>query len=124
MDSEDNDLRQVWCSAARGATDIQLVVCVAVAVVIAVSFAVALLIDVRRSLQWWPAVLPGLFAGAFGVWGIADREIEGNVTTGGGTRSSRRMLVALRWASAFAAGLVGVLAALGILKLTIGTWIS
>jgi hypothetical protein len=124
MASEDSDLREIWCSAARAATDMQLVACVAVAIVVGLSFAVALLIDVRRALNWWPAVLPGLFAGTFGVWGIADREIEGSIAVGDGTPSSLRVLVALRWCSAFAAGLVGVLGALGILKLTLGTWIS
>jgi hypothetical protein len=122
--SEDSDLREIWCSAARRASDTQLVACVAVAIVVAVSFAVALLIDVRRAFTWWPAVLPPLFAGAFGVWGIADRELEGSTAVAGGTPSSRRALVALRWCSALAAGLVGVLGALGILTLTIGTWIS
>jgi len=124
MASEDTDLRAVWCSAARSATDMQLVACVAVAIVVAVSFAVALLIDVRRAFNWWPAVLPPLFAGAFGVWGIADRELESSTAVGDGTPSPRRALVALRWCSALTAGLVGVLGALGILKLTIGTWIS
>jgi hypothetical protein len=122
ISSDNAELRDVWCSAARSASDAQLVACVAIAILVALTFAVLLFVDVRRTLSWWPVLLLGLLAGAFGTWGIADRELSG--ARPDEERLSRRTLSALKLCSAVAAGAVGVLAALGILRLTIGTWIS
>jgi hypothetical protein len=96
------------------------VACVAVAIVAALGFGIGLLISVRRVFPWWPLVLPALLAGAFGVWGIADRELG----EPGRRQKSRRMFAAIKLCSGVAAGVVAALAAIGILKLTIGTWIS
>jgi len=117
--SDAGELREVWSSAARRASDAKLVACVAVAIVAALAFGVGLLISVRRTFPWWPLVLPALFAGTFGVWGIADREMSDTTR-----RSSHRALAVAKLCSAVAAGVVAALAAMGILKLTIGTWIS
>lgn len=117
--SDAGELREVWSSAARRASDAKLVACVAVAIVAALAFGVGLLISVRRTFPWWPLVLPALFAGTFGVWGIADREMSDTTR-----RSSQRALAVAKVCSAVAAGVVAALAAMGILKLTIGTWIS
>lgn len=124
MDAENGDLRDMWCATARRATDLQLVVSVAVALLIAIAFTIFVLIDVRRALPWWPLVLPILFAGAFGLWGIADRELESRRTSHGSGRVSHDALIALRAGAAVAAGIIGVLGILGMLRLTIGTWIS
>jgi hypothetical protein len=120
MSTEDGDLRDVWCSAARRATDAQLVACVAAAMVAAVAFGIGALVDVRAAFRWWPLVLPALLAGAFGVWGIADRQIAEESTTS----ASRRALEAVKWCAAAGGGVVGALAAVGVLRITIGTWIS
>ena len=117
--SEAGDLRDVWSSAARRASDTQLAACVALAIVAALAFGVGLLISVRRTLPWWPLVLPALLAGTFGVWGIADRELSDSTR-----RSSQRALAVTKVCSTVAAGVVAALAAMGFLLLTIGTWIS
>jgi hypothetical protein len=117
---DDGDLRDVWCSAARRASDAQLVVCVGLAIGAALTFVIGALVDLQRALRWWPLILPGQFLGTFGLWGIADREIQEKREG----RVSRRILVAVKWCSVFAAGIVGALAAIGVLRLTIGTWIS
>lgn len=117
--SDTADLRELWSATARGATDAQLVACVVIAFAAAIGFGIGALVSVRRAFQWWPLLLPALLAGTFGVWGIADREM--------GERSGerwRRALAATKWCSAVAAGIVVALAAIGILKVTIGTWIS
>jgi hypothetical protein len=118
--SESGDLRDLWCSTARRATDAQLVACVAVAVVAAIAFGVGALIDVRRATHWWALLLVALLAGTFGVWGIADREMAERSTS----RLSQRTLVAVKWCSGVAAGVIAALATIGVLRITIGTWIS
>lgn len=118
--SDAADLREVWSSTARRATDAQLVACVVVAIAAAIAFGIGALIDLRWTMRWWPLLLLALLAGTFGIWGIADREMG----EGGGQRWSHRALAATKWCSAIAAGIVAALAAVGILRITIGTWIS
>lgn len=118
--SEAGDLRALWCSTARRATDAQLVVCVALALVAAIGFGVGAFVDMRRTSGWWPLMLLALLAGAFGAWGIADRELH----DGTPSPTPRRVLEAMRWGAGVAAGVVAALATLGILRFTIGTWIS
>jgi hypothetical protein len=115
-----SDLGAVWSSAARRATDAQLAVCVVVAVVAALVFGIGLLVSVRRVFPWWPLVAPALAAGTFGVWGIADRELREKHRR----HWSRRALAAAKMTSAVAAGIVAGLVAIGVLRFTIGTWIS
>jgi hypothetical protein len=117
------DIRELWYDAAHRASDAQLVACVAVALIAAVGFGIAMLVDVRRTLRWWPLILPAFFVGTFGVWGIADREL-GARDTGKAPRLSTRMLSVVKICSVVAAGIVGALAAIGLLELTIGTWVS
>jgi hypothetical protein len=118
--SDTSDLREVWSSTARRATDAQLVACVVVGIAAAIGFGIGALVDLRLAWRFWPLVLLALLAGTFGIWGIADREL----LEGGRQRWSRRALAATKWGSAIAAGIVAALVAIGILKLTIGTWIS
>jgi hypothetical protein len=118
--SDTADLRELWSATARRATDAQLVACVVVAITAVIAFGIGILLSVHRALQWWPLFLLALLAGAFGVWGIADREMSEDR----GRRWSRRALAATKWCSAIAAGIVAALATIGILKITIGTWIS
>lgn len=120
MTSESGDLRDLWCSTARRATDAQLVACVAVAIAAALAFGIGALLDVRRAFHWWPIVLPALLAGTFGLWGIAEREmVERNAS-----RVSRRALAAVKWCSVVAAGIIVALATVGVFRITLGNWIS
>jgi hypothetical protein len=119
--SESGDLRDLWCSTARRASDSQLAACVAVAIAAGVGFGIGALLDVRRAFHWWPLVLPALLAGTFGLWGIADREM---VEQSASPLLSRRALGAVKVCSAVAAGVIAALATIGVLRLTIGTWIS
>jgi hypothetical protein len=120
MTSESGDLRDLWCSTARRASDIQLAACVALAIGAAIGFGIGALVDVRRALHWWPVLLPALLAGTFGLWGIADREMLERSAS----RLSRRALGAVKVCSAVAAGVIAALATIAVLRITIGTWIS
>ena len=60
MAADERDLRDLWCSAARQASDAQLIGCVAIGLAAVLAFAVGALIDVNRTLRWWPVILPAL----------------------------------------------------------------
>ncbi|HEY4306425.1 MAG TPA: hypothetical protein VGM82_18265 [Gemmatimonadaceae bacterium] len=117
---ESGDLRELWSSTARRATDAQLVACVAIALAAASGFGIGALIDFRSASRWWPIVVPALMLGTFGAWGIADRELNERSTSSASTGA----LAAVKWCSAIAAGMLGAIAAIGVLRITIGTWIS
>lgn len=103
---------------ARAATDGRLALDVAVGVVAVIGFGI-----------WRPALwLIGLSAGAglaaFGVWGIAEREIHDR-TRGAGPRP--RLVLALRVLQGISigAGILAVaVAGLTLFGMALGTWIS
>lgn len=123
MTADSADLRSLWTSAARHASDGQLVACVVVAVVTLVAFLLGLMVSVAGAFRWWPIVLPGLFAGAFGAWAIADREIVQRESKPDSMRAPRTLRAA-RLLAAVAASIIGMLGVLGLLRITLGTWIS
>ena len=107
-------LGQLLSARARGASDLRLAIDVAVGVVIAVAVAV-----------WqppaWPVILAaGLCFGAFGAWGIADRELRER----GEAATSVRWLRVVRQAAALLGVLAAVALLVGVLALALGTWIS
>ena len=119
----DADLRDLWRFYARKMNDTALVACASVSVVLVVAFALIALLNARWALHWWPLMLPPVFAGAFGVWGIADRELSERKHAANGPVPSR-MLVILEWAAACVAALAAAGAVIVFLRVTVGTWIS
>jgi hypothetical protein len=107
-------LAELLSTRARRASDLRLAVDVAVGVV------VAFVAGIVQPAGWHLLLSAGVCVGAFGAWGIADRELRerGEATAGA------RWLRTGRWA----VGLVGALAAmalfLGLFALALGTWIS
>jgi hypothetical protein len=70
----DDSLGAVWRRLARAATDGQLAACAAA---LPLALAVALAVVFTRphwAVRWWPAVAAPMLVGAFGLWGIGDRE--------------------------------------------------
>lgn len=69
--------------------------------------------------SWWQFVLAPLAVGAFGLWGIADRELADATTT------TRRMaLVAARWVAAALGTLFVLVSAFRIVGAVVGRVIS
>ena len=117
-------LPELWRRAAARASDSWLAGLAGVgAVAAAAGCAVALGVAPGRLASWWPALLPAIAAGSFGLWGIAAREEAERRSSAGGSRGWLATLVALRWLAAVTASvtlgvalvlLLGV--ALGIVK--------
>ncbi len=124
------DLRELWYQYARATSDARLVTLAAVGLVGVVGFTVLLFLDVTRVARWWPLVLPVAFAGAFGVWGIADREIAsspgapGDAKAGSDQNEARRGWLLVRGTASAVAGAAGIAAMLEVLRVGLGTWIS
>lgn len=97
---------------ARGASDGRLAVHAGVGLVAAV---VALL---TRPPLWLPLVLLALALGAFGAWGIADRELGERQAAG----RAQRGLRLVRDAVAVAGALAAIAAALLLFFGALGTW--
>jgi hypothetical protein len=114
------DLRALWHRTARRATDGQLVACVAGGLVAIGGFVTALLLGVESALHWWPGLLPAAFVAAFGMWGIADRELSERRAAG----VARPVLTIVRLAAALAAAAAVAISGLLFLRATLGTWIS
>jgi len=119
----DADLRDLWRFYARKMSDTALLVCATVSIFLVAAFAVTTLLNARWALHWWPLMLPAVFAGAFGVWGIADREISEGTRAANGP-VPKRMLVILEWAASVVAALAAAGAVIVFLRVTVGTWIS
>ena len=107
-------LAELLSTRARGASDLRLAIDVAVGVVLAVVVAI-----------WrppvWPVILAaGLCFGAFGAWGIADRELR---ERGEGSPSSRWLRLG-RQAAALLGTVAGIALLLAVMALALGTWIS
>lgn len=125
------DLRELWYQHARATSDARLAALAAVGLVGVVGFVALLFVDVTRVARWWPLVLPVAFAGAFGVWGIADREIGAPPAAATGDENPRsernaahRGWLLLRGTASAVAGAAGIAAMLEVLRLGLGTWIS
>ena len=107
-------LAEFLAHRARQASDLRLVVDAAA------GFVIAVLIAILRPPVWVPLAAFAFALGAFGAWGILDRETSDPASVSG----RRRILVASR---AFI-GALGVLAAVvGGISLffgLLGTWIS
>src|SRR5262245_35570461 len=74
-DTEES-LAVFWRRFARRATDAQLALCAAA---FPIGLAGALVITFTRphwAVRWWPVIAFPLLVGAFGLWGIGDRERE------------------------------------------------
>jgi hypothetical protein len=112
----DEGLAGVLTSRARAASDLRLILDVAVGLLVALAAAI------WHPRAWIVPVSIGLVLAAFGGWGIADRELAERVGETGG-----RSLGGLR----FARGLAVIVGALGtivacfaVLGLALGNWIS
>jgi hypothetical protein len=113
-DSAHPSLAELLTSRARRASDLRLALDVAVGIV-AVGVAA-----IWRPAGWLMLAAAGLCVGAFGAWGITDRELRERAE---GTTVARSLRVARRLAVA-----LGTLAAVALLltlcALALGTWIS
>lgn len=69
--------------------------------------------------SWWQFVLAPLAIGAFGLWGIADRELADATTT-----TRRRALVAARWITAALGTILVLVSAFRIVGAVVGRVIS
>ncbi len=118
----DAQLLDVWRYWANRATDTQLVVMVVASIVAVAVFAVVGALAAPWALRWWPSVLIPAFAGAFGTWAIADREVADRSRRG--ERGGIGVWVALKLAAASAAAAAALAAVFVFLRVTIGTWIS
>jgi hypothetical protein len=120
----DADLRDLWCFYARRMPDTALALSVLVSILLIMAFAIVALTRARWGLRWWPTALLPMFAGAFGAWGIADRELSDRRRGSDSRLFADRMLVAVEWASCIAAALAVAAAMIVFLRVTVGTWIS
>jgi hypothetical protein len=114
------DLFALWQRTARRATDGRLVACVAGGLVSIGGWVIAMLLGAESAFRLWPGILPAVLVTAFGVWGIADRELSEQR----GPRVAQPLLMVVRWAAALAAGSVAAISALLFLRAMLGTWIS
>jgi len=120
----DSDLGELWRLYAHRTSDAGLVLCVSVSILSIAIFAVVALFRAHWALRWWPIVLPPVFVGAFGAWGIADRELAERRRDANARPKAIQALVGLEWASCIAAGLAGAAAIIVFLRVMVGTWIS
>ena len=103
---------------ARGASDARLALDVAGGVI------AAIVIGIWRPRAWPIAISAALGLASFGVWGIAEREIQERASVSG---AGRRVVLALRVVQGISIG-AGILAALiagfALLGIALGTIIS
>lgn len=76
-----------------------------------------------RRPDWWALVLPLVSVGAFGIWGILDRERTGHEAEQRSV-AARRALVVGQWLACAAGTLAAVVAAFALLGVVFGTVIS
>jgi len=120
----DSDLGELWRLYAHRTSDTGLLLCVSVSILLIATFAVVALLRAHWALRWWPIVLPPVFVGAFGAWGIADRELAERRRGANARPAAIQVLVGLEWASCIAAGLACAAAIIVFLRVMVGTWIS
>jgi hypothetical protein len=107
-------LPELLSTRARRASDLRLAADVAVGVT------VAFVAGIVQPAGWHLLLSAGVCVGAFGAWGIADRELR---ERGEGTASARWLRTA-RLAAALLGALAAVALFLRIFALLLGTWIS
>ena len=120
----DPTLVELWRRTASRASDARLAGLAALgAVAAAAAVTLGLGVVPGRVARWWPLLLPGIAAGAFGLWGIAAREEAERRAAGADAPAVVVALAALRWlavaAAAAALGLALILAlgvALGVVR--------
>lgn len=74
--------------------------------------------------RWWPPLVPVIALGAFGAWGIADRELASRPAAGGGARGAGAALRIVKWASAAIGTLAAVFTGIWLMALALGRLIS
>jgi hypothetical protein len=120
----DSDLRDLWRFYAHRMSDTALVACVSVSILLIAGFAVIALLRAHWAQHWWPLTLPPIFVGAFGAWGIADRELVERRRAAESWPVANRLLLGVEWASCLIAALAGAAAIIVFLRVAVGTWIS
>lgn len=121
MPAEEHDLFALWRRAAPRATDGELALLAGFIVpwLCGVLLAAVVKPELRRL---WPLSVVLLLVSAFGIWGIAEREIRDRHGSSHGVAAYAWR--ALRAAATVIAGTCVALTVLLILRLTMGTWIS
>jgi hypothetical protein len=107
-------LAELLTQRARHASDLRLVVDTAVGCV------AAALLAVFRPPLWLPLTALAFSLGAFGAWGILDRETTDLSPLGG----RRRMILAFRAVIGALGAIAAVLGAVSLFFGLLGTWIS
>ena len=107
-------LAEVLAHRARQASDLRLVVDAAV------GFVVAVLVAILRPPLWLPLAALAFALGAFGAWGILDRESTDLVSVS----RRRRAIVASRAIVGTLGALAAVLGGVSLFFGLLGTWIS
>lgn len=113
----DESLFGVLAAAARRRSDAALAIWAGAGCVLAVLLGALL-------PEWRITFLLAVCAGAFGFWGIADRELGEATARGGATGRRVRALRIARDAVAVLGLAAGVLALLATFGAALGTWIS
>ena len=106
-------LAELLVHRARQASDVRLVIDAAAGLVIAV------LIAIFRPPLWLPLAALSLALGAFGTWGILDR--EANATHGAGRH---RTVIVARGLIAFLGAVAAIVGVVSLFFGLIGPWIS
>lgn len=114
----DVDLREFLTSRARSASDMRLALDAGLGLVIAV---IAL---VWRPGGWKVVASGALCFVAFGVWGIADRELREREVNSDHSRVAVRLLRLARIFAATLGGAAAIALFIGVLGFALGTWIS
>jgi hypothetical protein len=120
----DADLGELWRLYARRMSDTMLAMSLALSILSIVVFTAVGMTHARWGLRWWPFALLPVFAGAFGAWGIADRELADRRVLSDTRTFGVRVLVVVEWAAGVAAALAVAAAVLVFLRVAVGTWIS
>ena len=118
---KDASIGELWLETARRSSDVRLALCAAMLPVSAAASTVSFIVLTRWNSWVSGALAVGFLIGAFGVWGIAERERGGHRLDGTTTDASWRWL---QWFAVAVAIGASVLFGLAFLRLTIGTWIS
>jgi hypothetical protein len=103
-------------SRARRASDGGLAACAGAGII-----ALAVLAAVRP--RWGAWLFPVIALGAYGAWGIADRELISRRALAPHSRATAALLVA-RWIAAALGTVAAVTAAIWIMLLALGTMVS
>lgn len=114
-------LFEMWREQALRATDAQLALLAGLIVPVTIA-AGAVGMWKPRLFAWWPSVLVPLFLAAFGLWGLADRELR--YPRPNRARAATVTWSALRGAATVLAWVCVAAATMLFLRLAIGTWIS